>query len=329
MVADVDAGLKEARKFGFPIFIKAVAGGGGKGIRIAYSEEEFVSKFTAARAEAEVSFGNPEVYLEKMIVNPRHVEVQVMGDQFGNYLYLGERDCTIQRRRQKLIEESPSPCIDESTRKKMGQAAVDIVRAAGYHSVGTVEFLLDQDGSFYFMEVNTRIQVEHTVTEEITGIDLVQQQIRIARKEKLSLRQKDISMQGHVLELRINAENPHEQFAPSPGLLEHYVPPGGPHVRVDSACYGGYKIPPNYDSMIAKLIVRGRTRSEAIAHAKRALREFHIRGVHTTIPFHQFMLEDERFLTNEYSIGYIDQLIAEGCLFAKAEVADRQKADRV
>ncbi|MBU6382871.1 MAG: acetyl-CoA carboxylase biotin carboxylase subunit [Verrucomicrobia bacterium] len=315
VVPNVDAGLKEARKFGFPIFIKAVAGGGGKGIRIAFSEEDFVKKFMAARAEAEVSFNNPDVYLEKMIVNPRHVEVQVMGDQHGNYVYLGERDCTIQRRRQKLIEEAPSPKIDDSLRRKMGEAAVSIVKAAGYYSVGTVEFLLDEQGQFYFMEVNTRIQVEHTITEELTGIDLVQYQLRIARGEKLNVKQKDIEFKGHVFEFRINAEHPAQGFAPSPGLLEHYIPPGGPHVRIDSACYGGYRIPPNYDSMIAKLIVKGRTREEAIRHAKRALREFHIAGVHTTIPFHQYMLEDKRFLTNEYTISYIDNLLAEGCNF--------------
>lgn len=315
VVHDVESGLKEARKFGFPIFIKAVAGGGGKGIRIAYSEEDFIQKFLAARTEAEASFNNPDVYLEKMIVNPRHVEVQVMGDRFGNYVYLGERDCTIQRRRQKLIEESPSPKVSDSLRKKMGQCAVDIVRAAKYHSVGTVEFLLDEEGYFYFMEVNTRIQVEHTVTEELTGVDLLQQQIRIARGEKITLKQKEVEFKGHIFEFRINAENPAQQFAPSPGLLEHYIPPGGPHVRVDSACYGGYRIPPNYDSMIAKLIVKGRNREEAIAHAKRALREFHIAGVHSTISFHQFMLNDARFLNNDYNITYVDQLISEGCNF--------------
>ncbi len=317
IVPDVDAGLKEARKFGFPIFIKAVAGGGGKGIRIAYSEDDFVKKFMAARTEAEVSFNNPEVYLEKMIVNPRHVEVQVMGDKHGNYLYLGERDCTIQRRRQKLIEEAPSPKVSESLRKKMGECAVAIVRAAKYHSVGTVEFLLDEQGNFYFMEVNTRIQVEHTVTEELTGIDLVQQQIRIAQGEKLPCKQKEITFNGHIFEFRINAENPFNQFAPSPGQLEHYIPPGGPHVRVDSACYSGYRIPPNYDSMIAKLIVKGRDREEAIRHAKRALREFHIAGVHTTIPFHQYMLEDKKFLSHDYTINYIDNLMADGCNFTR------------
>ena len=317
VVRDVEAGLKEARKFGFPIFIKAVAGGGGKGIRIAYSEEDFMKKFVAARTEAEAGFNNPDVYLEKMIVNPRHVEVQVLGDKHGNYVYLGERDCTIQRRRQKLIEETPSPNVSASVRKKLGQSAVDIVRAAKYHSAGTVEFLLDEGGDFYFMEVNTRIQVEHTVSEELTGIDLVQQQIRIARGEKLELKQKDIEFKGHVIEFRINAEDPTNNFAPSPGLLEHYIPPGGPHVRVDSACYGGYRIPPHYDSMIAKLIVKGSTRAEVIAHAKRALREFHIAGVHSTIPFHQYMLEDKRFLSNEYTINYIDQLLSEGATFVR------------
>ncbi len=317
VVSDVETGLKEARKFGFPIFIKAVAGGGGKGIRIAYSEEDFIKKFMAARAEAEVSFSNPDVYLEKMIVNPRHVEVQVMGDKHGNYLYLGERDCTIQRRRQKLIEETPSPRVDESLRKKLGESAVNIARAVKYHSVGTVEFLLDEKNNFYFMEVNTRIQVEHTITEEFTGVDLVQYQIKIAQGEKVTLKQKEIEFKGHVFEFRINAEDPVHQFAPSPGQLEHYIPPGGPHIRIDSACYGGYRIPPNYDSMIAKLIVKGRTREEAIRHAKRALREFHIAGVHTTIPFHQYMLEDRRFLTHETTINYIDNLLAEGCNFTR------------
>jgi acetyl-CoA carboxylase biotin carboxylase subunit len=317
IVTDPEAGLKEARKFGYPIFIKAVAGGGGKGIRIAYDDEDFVKKFIAARTEAQVSFNNPDVYLEKMIVNPRHVEVQVAGDKHGNYVYLGERDCTIQRRRQKLIEEAPSPKISDEMRKKMGECAVAIVREAGYYSVGTVEFLLDEGGDFYFMEVNTRIQVEHTVTEELTGVDLAKLQIQIARGEKLPFKQKDIQFKGHVFEFRINAENPSQNFAPSPGQLEHYIPPGGPHVRIDSACYGGYRIPPNYDSMIAKLIVKGATREEAIRHSKRALKEFHIAGVHSTIPFHQFMLEDKKFLSNDYTINYIDGLIAEGCTFTK------------
>jgi acetyl-CoA carboxylase, biotin carboxylase subunit len=319
IVEDVQEGLKEAKKLGFPIFIKASAGGGGKGIRIAHDPDEFIRQFAAARAEAEVSFNNPDVYLEKMIVNPRHIEVQIIGDKHGNYAYLGERDCTIQRRRQKLIEEAPSPILSASLRKKVGEAAVAIAKAANYHSVGTVEFLLDEDKNFYFMEVNTRIQVEHTITEELTGVDLVKEQIRIAMGEKLKFKQKDVEFDGHVIQFRINAENPANHFAPSPGLLEYYIPSGGPHVRVDSACYAGYRIPPNYDSMIAKLIVKGADRKEAIAIAKRALREFHIGGVHSTIPFHLYMLQDPRFLQNDYCITYIDQLISEGCSFSEPQ----------
>lgn len=315
IVADVKEGLKEAQKLGFPIFIKAVAGGGGKGIRIAYDSDEFVRQFAAARTEAETSFSNPDVYLEKMIVNPRHIEIQVIGDKHGNYAYLFERDCTIQRRRQKLIEECPSPILTESLRKKICEAAIAIVKAAKYYSVGTVEFLLDEDKNFYFMEVNTRIQVEHTITEELTGIDLVKEQIRIARGEKLSFRQKDVTMKGHIIQFRVNAEDPSKNFAPCPGLLDYYIAPGGPHVRIDSACYAGYRIPPNYDSMVAKLIVKGKDRTEAIAVGKRALKEFHIGGIHTTIPFHLYMLSDERFLKSDYPITYIDQLISEGCQF--------------
>jgi acetyl-CoA carboxylase, biotin carboxylase subunit len=315
IVENIEEGLRVAEKIGYPIFIKASAGGGGKGIRVAQDPEDFIRKFTAARTEAEVSFNNPDLYLEKMIVSPRHIEVQVLGDKYGNYVYLGERDCTIQRRRQKLIEEAPSPVLSDKMRKKMGECAVAIVKAAKYHTVGTVEFLLDEAGDFYFMEVNTRIQVEHTVTEEVTGVDLVKEQIRMAMGEKLTLKQKDVQIKGHAFELRINAENPANNFAPSPGLLEYYIPPGGPHVRVDSACYTGYRIPPNYDSMIAKLIVRGKDREEAIAIAKRALREFHIGNIHTTIPFHQYMLENETFLSGIYTLDFLDELIDEGCEF--------------
>ncbi len=315
VVVDLKEALQEAKKMGYPIFIKAVAGGGGKGIRIAYNEDEFAKFFAAARAEAEVSFGNPDVYLEKMIMDPRHIEVQVIGDKHGNYVHLGERDCTTQRRRQKLIEEAPSPVLTPKLREKIGQAAVAVVKEAGYYSVGTVEFLLDKDHNFYFMEVNTRIQVEHTVTEELTGVDLLKEQIRIAMGGKLPFKQSDINFEGHVMQFRINAEDPKRNFAPSPGRLEYYLPPGGPHVRVDSACYSGYQIPPNYDSMIAKLIIRGKTREEVVAISKRALREFHIGGVHSTIPFHLFMLEDEKFLSNDFTLNYIDGLIAEGCQF--------------
>lgn len=315
IAATLDQALEEARKIHFPIFIKAVAGGGGKGIRIAHNEEEFRKLYAAARAEAEVSFGNPDVYLEKMIMHPRHIEVQVLGDKYGNYIHLGERDCTIQRRRQKLIEEAPSPVLTPKLRQKIGQAAVNVVREAGYFSAGTVEFLLDKDNNFYFMEVNTRIQVEHTVTEELTGVDLVLEQIKIAQGQKLAYEQKDIDFRGHVIQFRINAENPAHNFSPSPGRLEYYLPPGGPHVRVDSACYSGYKIPPNYDSMIAKLIVKGKDRDQAIAIGRRALREFHIGGVHSTIPFHLHMLEDENFHEGNYDLTYIDKLIGEGYTF--------------
>lgn len=317
IVVDQKTAIAEAKKIGFPVFIKAVAGGGGKGIRIAHDEEEFIKFFAAARAEAEVSFGNPDVYLEKMIMSPRHIEVQVLGDKFGNVIHLGERDCTIQRRRQKLIEEAPSPVLTPELRMKIGEAAVKVVKAAGYYSAGTVEFLLDKDQNFYFMEVNTRIQVEHTVTEELTGVDLVREQLRVAQGEKLSFTQSDIKFSGHVIQFRINAENPDQNFAPSPGRLEHYLPPGGPHVRVDSACYAGYKIPPNYDSMIAKLIVKGKTREEAIAVGMRALREFHIGGVHSTIPFHIWMLTHQPFLDLDYDLTYTDQIIADGVTFSQ------------
>lgn len=317
VISDVKEALKEAKQIGFPIFIKASAGGGGKGIRIAHTVEEFVRQFTAAKTEAETIFNNADVYLEKMIVNPRHIEIQVLGDKYGNYIHLGERDCTVQRRRQKLIEEAPSPLLSPSLRKKMGEAAIEIVKAAHYYSVGTVEFLLDENKNFYFMEVNTRIQVEHTITEELTGIDLVKEQIKVAMGEKLKIKQKDICFNGHVIQCRINAENPANHFTPCPGVLEYYIPPVGPHVRIDSSCYSGYRISPYYDSMIAKLIVKGKDRKEAIAVAKRALREFHIGGIESTIAFHLFMLEDKCFLNNEYFIDYIDLLIAEGCNFTK------------
>jgi acetyl-CoA carboxylase, biotin carboxylase subunit len=315
IVPNIDEALNVAKKIGFPIFIKAVAGGGGKGIRIAHNMSEFKRLFSAARAEAEVSFNNPEVYLEKMIMRPRHIEVQILGDQHGNYIHLGERDCTIQRRRQKLIEEAPSPILSADLRKKVGQAAINIAKTAKYFSAGTVEFLLDQNHNFYFMEMNTRIQVEHTITEELTGVDLVAEQIKVAMGDKLSYKQKEISFDGHVIQCRINAEDPAHNFHPSPGTLEYYLPPGGPHVRIDSACYTNYKIPPHYDSMIAKLIVKGRNREEAIARTKRALKEFHIGGVHSTIPFHLYMMENSDFLKNKYDIKYIDDLLDAGCQF--------------
>ena len=325
VVSNIKDAIEISKKLGFPIFIKAVAGGGGKGIRIAHTEEEFHKHFLAARAEAEASFSNPDVYLEKMIMNPRHIEIQIMGDKFGNYVHLGERDCTIQRRRQKLIEEAPSPVLSQKLRQKIGQAAIQIAKTAGYYSVGTVEFLLDQDQNFYFMEVNTRVQVEHTVTEELTGVDIVREQIHIAQGKKLPFEQKDIQFDGHIIQFRVNAEDPLHNFAPSPGRLEYYVPPGGPRVRVDSACYSGYTIPPNYDSMIAKLIVKGVDRNDAIAIGKRALREFHIGGVKTTIPFALDILEHTAFIEGKYDLGYVDGLVARGYQFGKEKEEEEKE----
>lgn len=315
VVNSIEMGAKVCEKLGFPVFIKASAGGGGKGIRIAYDIEDFKRKYIQAKTEAEAAFGNGDLYLEKMIKEPRHVEIQILADKHGHAVHLGERDCTIQRRRQKLIEESPSPLLSSELREKMGQAAVNIIKEAKYSTVGTVEFLLDEQQQFYFMEVNTRIQVEHTVTEEITGVDLLVQQILMAQGHRLLLTQEQIKMEGHVMEFRINAENPSQQFAPSPGPVEYFIAPGGPHVRLDTACYSGYKIPPNYDSMIAKLIVKGKTREQVIARAKRALQEFHIGPIFTTIPFHQCMLENPTFLSGRYTLQFIDQLVESGFIF--------------
>lgn len=312
VVPTLEEAIKVAKEVGFPLFIKAVAGGGGKGIRVAHNMEELMRFFPAARFEAEANFGNGDVYLERRIDHPRHVEVQIIADKHGNSVHLGERDCTIQRKRQKLIEEAPSPVLTSEMRQKITQAALRIAKAAGYFSVGTIEFLLDAEKNFYFMEMNTRIQVEHTVTEELTGIDLVREQIRVAMGHKLPWKQKEIALNGHVIQCRINAEDPAMQFAPSPGRLEHYLPPGGPHVRVDSACYSGYTIPPHYDSMIAKLIVRGKDRGEAITNAQRALSEFQINGVKSTIPFHKYMLAHPDFHRLSYTITYIDDLLERG-----------------
>lgn len=315
IVENVEEGLKIAKEIGFPLLIKAVAGGGGKGIRFVHEEADFEKFFAQAQAEAKANFNNPDVYLEKMIVNPRHVEVQVMGDQHDHYIYLGERDCTTQRRRQKLIEETPSPVCSPQLRKELGEASVRLASSAKYQSAGTVEFLLDQDLNFYFMEMNTRIQVEHTVTEELTQVDLLKEQIQVAMGKPLSITQDQVEYHGHVIQFRINAEDPTQNFMPSPGKLEFYMPPGGPHVRVDSACYSGYSIPPHYDSMIAKLIVKGKNREEAIAIGKRALKEFHIGGIKTTIPFHLYMLDDSNFIESDYNLNYIDGLIEDGCNF--------------
>jgi acetyl-CoA carboxylase biotin carboxylase subunit len=322
VVASIEEGLAVAESIGYPIFIKAVAGGGGKGIRIAHQEDEFCRLFTAARTEAQASFGNPDVYLEKMIQEPRHIEVQILADKHGNVIHLGERDCSIQRRRQKLIEEAPSPIVTPKLREKMGKAAVNLAKAAKYSSVGTVEFLLDKDQNFYFMEMNTRIQVEHTITEMITGVDLIVEQIQSAMGKELTIKQKDVTLKGHSIQCRINAEDPSNGFSPHPGKVEYYLPPGGPHVRVDSACYSGYRIPPYYDSMVAKMIVTGKDRKQAIDITKRALREFHFGGIKTTIPFHQYMFEQSPFLNSCYDLTYIDKLIDDGCKFQLNDTQD-------
>ena len=295
VIENVEEGLLEAEKIGYPVIIKASSGGGGKGMRIAHDEKELVENYIAAQNEAKAAFGNPDVYIEKYVEEPRHVEIQVIGDKFGNAVHLGERDCTIQRRHQKLIEESPSTGIDAKTREKMGKFASKLVKGIGYDSVGTLEFLVDKNMNFYFMEMNTRIQVEHTVSEEITGVDLIKEQIRVAAGEKLSVSQKDININGHVIECRINAEDSENGFLPSSGVMEKYIPSGGIGVRVDSHSYQNYEIPPYYDSMIAKLIVKGKDREEAIVRMKRALKEFIIEGIDTTIPFHLKVLDNKDF----------------------------------
>lgn len=306
VVDDLDEARKIAKDIGYPVMIKATAGGGGKGMRIAYDEADLVKKFEMARAEAKAAFGDPGVYIEKFIQNPRHIEVQLLGDGRGNVVHLGERDCTIQRRHQKLVEESPSPVVDEELRRRLGEAAVKGAKKINYRGAGTIEFLVDRDKNFYFMEMNTRIQVEHPVTEMVTHIDLIKEQIRIAMGEPLRFRQEDIRFLGHAIEARINAEDPYNDFAPSPGKITSFHPPGGLGVRVDTHVYAGYVVPPYYDSMLAKLIVWGETRDEAIARMRRALREFIIEGVKTTIPFHQKVMEDARFISGEFDTSFLE-----------------------
>ena len=295
-----------AVKIGFPIMIKASAGGGGKGMRIVKNENELESAYINAKAEAANSFGNDDVYIEKFVEKPRHIEIQLLGDKHGNVISLGERDCSVQRRHQKLIEESPSPFIDDEIREKMSQAAIKGAKSVKYLGAGTIEFLVDKDKNFYFMEMNTRIQVEHPVTEQITEIDLIREQIRIANGEKLS--KKKIKTTGHAIECRINAEDPENNFRPSPGLVTAFNQPGGNGVRVDTHCYNGYRIPPYYDSMIGKLITYAQTRNEAIKKMSRALDEFIVEGIKTTIPFHQMIMQHERFISNDYDTGFIDTL---------------------
>lgn len=304
VLKNLSEGKELAQGIGYPVIIKASAGGGGKGMRIVNDESEFDNAYQTARTEAESAFGNSDVYLEKYIENPRHIEIQVMGDSFGNVYHYGERDCSVQRRHQKLIEESPSPALDESIRNKMGESAILGAKAVNYEGAGTIEFLLDQHKNYYFMEMNTRIQVEHPVTEMVYKVDLVRQQILVAAGEKVeTLPQKP---SGHSIEFRINAEDPENGFRPSPGKIQSLHFPGGYGVRVDSHVYQSYKIPPYYDSLIAKLIVWGKDRKDAISRGKRTLEEFTIEGIKTTIPFHLQVLKDERFLNGNFDTHFLE-----------------------
>jgi acetyl-CoA carboxylase biotin carboxylase subunit len=307
VIESPEEGAEIADSLGYPVMIKATAGGGGKGMRPAANKDEFLANFTMAKTEAEAAFGNGDVYIEKIIIEPRHIEFQVLGDRYGNIVHLGERDCSIQRRNQKLIEESPSPAVAPALRRRMGEAAVQGARAAGYVSAGTVEFLLDARGDFYFMEMNTRIQVEHPVTELVTGADLVKEQIAIAAGEHIGVEQDKLGLRGHAIECRINAEDPERDFAPCPGTVTDFYVPGGPGIRVDTHVYSGYVIPPHYDSMIAKLLSYGNSRGEAISRMRRALEEFVIVGVATTIPFHRAMMRDADFVSGTFDTGTLER----------------------
>jgi acetyl-CoA carboxylase, biotin carboxylase subunit len=302
----MEAALAVAKKVGYPVILKASAGGGGRGMRVGRDERELAEAYETARAEAEKAFGNAELYLEKFVEEPRHVEFQVFGDRHGNLAHMGERECSIQRRHQKLIEEAPSTALNDSLRSQMGEAAVRAARSVGYVNAGTVEFLLDRNGRFYFMEMNTRLQVEHPVTEEVTGVDMVKEQIAVAAGERLSFAGRTLAPRGHAIEFRINAEDP-ERFTPSPGRIAAFHPPGGLGVRVDTAAYQGYVIPPHYDSLIAKLIVTGRDRSEAISRGKRALDLFVVEGIKTTIPMHRRILEESDFVDGRLSTRFMDR----------------------
>jgi acetyl-CoA carboxylase biotin carboxylase subunit len=299
--------LSAARQLGFPVLIKAVSGGGGRGMRLARTDEEFKRLFPTARREAEQAFGDDRVYIERFIEAPRHVEFQILGDSHGHVVHLGERDCSVQRRHQKLVEESPSPGLDQGLRERMGASAVRGARQVGYRGAGTFEFLLDRSGQFYFIEVNARIQVEHPVTEVVTGIDIVSEQIRVAAGEPLSTSTEPVVLRGHAIEFRINAEDPARDFLPSPGRIAEFHVPGGPGVRVDTHAYTGYVIPPHYDSLVAKLICHGVDRREAIGRARAALEEFVIEGVHTTVPFHQWLLRQPAFLEGSVDTSFLER----------------------
>jgi acetyl-CoA carboxylase, biotin carboxylase subunit len=309
LLADEREALSIARDIGYPVMIKATAGGGGRGMRLVREASELPKLFSAAQGEADAAFGNPGVYLEKFIEKPRHIEIQILADNYGNVIHLGERDCSIQRRHQKLLEEAPSPGLTQKLRDQMGHAAVAAAKSIDYTGAGTVEFLLDKFGKFYFMEMNTRIQVEHPVTEMITGLDLIAEQIRIAQGEKLQLKQNQVVLSGHAIECRINAEDPDRNFRPHPGRITGFLPPGGPGVRMDSHVYTDYEIPAYYDSLIGKLIVWGRDRPSAIRRMKRALRECAITGVPTTLGFHQKILDSPEFLNGEVYTNFVEQFL--------------------
>ncbi|HHW60630.1 MAG TPA: acetyl-CoA carboxylase biotin carboxylase subunit [Syntrophomonadaceae bacterium] len=302
-----DEAVELAEEIGYPVLIKASAGGGGKGMRLAHNRNALKEALSMAKMEAGAAFGNDEVYIEKYIEEPRHIEIQILADEHGNMIHLGERDCSLQRRNQKLLEESPSPFVDEELRQKMGSIAIKAAKAARYTSAGTVEFLVDKNKNFYFIEMNTRVQVEHGVTEMVTGVDIVKEQIRIAAREELSYQQEDIRLNGCAMECRINAEDPLNDFRPSPGRVEKYLLPGGPGIRIDSAVYPGYSIPPFYDSMIAKLMVWGKDREEVITRMKRALLEFTIEPIKTTIPFHLEVLDNAFFRRGEVYTNFIQR----------------------
>ena len=302
-----EAAFKTAKKIGFPVLFKASAGGGGRGMRVVREEQELEQAFHMAQREALAAFGNGELYVEKYLPSIRHIEVQIIADAKGDVIHLGERDCSIQRRHQKLIEESPSPISTEKFRKRIGELAIRAAKAMKYRNVGTIEFIVDQEQNIYFMEVNTRVQVEHPVTEELTDVDIIKEQIRIAAGMPLSYKQSQIKAVGHAIECRINAEDP-DKFIPSPGRITFYLPPGGPGVRVDSAAYAGWLVPPHYDSMIAKLIVHGKTREEAIARMKRALDEFRIEGIKTTIPFHKKIFDHPDFIKGNFNTDFLEKI---------------------
>jgi acetyl-CoA carboxylase, biotin carboxylase subunit len=305
VITDDKEALRLAAKIGYPVIIKASAGGGGRGMRVALSEGELLSHMRTAKAEAEAAFGNADVYIEKYVQQPRHIEVQILADEKGNVIHLGERDCSIQRRHQKLLEESPSPALDEKLRKKMGESAVRAARSANYVNAGTIEFLLDKTGHFYFMEMNTRVQVEHPVTEAVTGVDIIKEQLIIATGERMTYKQSDIHVKGHAIEARINAEDYTRDFMPCPGDITVYLAPGGPGIRVDSHAYPGYKVLPHYDSLIAKLIAWAPTRMECIARLDRALDEYAIGPIATTIPFHHKVLKNEAFIKGDFDTDFI------------------------